>query len=152
LGKIVLQVQSRVIESGKQTPAFDDVRIEIDGAEISVEDLIRAAVEQQIRLLQASGAKTTGDAARALRRQYLGQRARDAESPAATKGRKPAPPVSTNEPLDADRAVRQALDGFEEGAFVIVAGGKQARSRLEVLRFPFDDRVTFLRLTPLIGG
>jgi len=55
-------------------------------------------------------------------------------------------------PLDWEAQYEQAIRGFETNAFLVLAGGRQLADLDEELDLADSERITFLKLVPLIGG
>ena len=107
-------------------------------------ELIRHAVEEQVRLLGSDAARCRS----ALDRQYLSTE--DIRAQAATGVvRMPAglPPDR-----DAAEEVARAQRAFERNVFVVFAGGRQLRRLDEAVVLRLGEPVVFVRLTPLAGG
>ena len=54
--------------------------------------------------------------------------------------------------LDWKRQYERGMEAFEENQVLILVNDRQAESLDEVIEVGPDTRVTFLRLTPLVGG
>jgi hypothetical protein len=107
-------------------------------------ELIRLAVEEQVRLLRGDAARCQ----RALERQYLS--AEDIAVQAATGVvRMPSGgPGASDVAVEVTRAHR----AFEQNVFVVFAGGRQLRRLDEQIVLRLGEPVVFLRLAPLVGG
>ena len=57
-----------------------------------------------------------------------------------------------SQPVDANEAVTNAIEAFDDGLYLIAIEGKEYRSLDEQLFLEEDSRVTFIRLTMLAGG
>lgn len=62
-----------------------------------------------------------------------------------------------NQPLkkrsvDFDKQVEAALKGFESNSFFVLIGGKQVDNLSTLVDFTESSNVSFVKLTPLIGG
>lgn len=119
--------------------------------QITVAELIRRTVTEQIRELLARYRLDYAAAQCALDRHYLTPQeitlqARQGE---ITVARKPAaiPPE-----IDVEAAVRKALHAFESQAYFILIEGAQMERLDQELRFTPGASVVFLRLMPLVGG
>ena len=55
-------------------------------------------------------------------------------------------------PVDAEAQCRQALKAFEQNGFFILIDDRQVEDLDEVIELKVDTSVSFLRLTPLVGG
>lgn len=54
--------------------------------------------------------------------------------------------------LDAEKAVYEALAGFQKNAFFVIIDGKQKADLAEEIVLTDQSEVHFIRLTPLVGG
>ena len=139
-----MQVQVRSKVPGGTGAGLPDVLVDLATDITTSAELIRVAVEEQVRLLR-------GDAAgcrRALDRQYLSME--DIRAQAATGVVR----MPTGEPAAPDVAaeVARAHRAFERNVFVVFAGGRQLRLLDEEIVLRLGEPVLFLRLTPLAGG
>jgi hypothetical protein len=137
-----VQVRSKV--PGADGDDLPDVLVDLATSVTTVAELIRLAVEEQVRLLR-------GDAAhcqRALARQYLSTE--DIRAQAATGVVRM--PASVPDPGDLAAEVARAHRAFERNVFVVLASGRQLRELDEEIVLRLDEPVVFLRLTPLAGG
>jgi hypothetical protein len=139
-----VQVQVRSKVPGGTGAGLPDVLVDLATDITTSAELIRVAVEEQVRLLR-------GDAAgcrRALDRQYLSME--DIRAQAATGVVR----MPTGEPAAPDVAaeVARAHRAFERNVFVVFAGGRQLRLLDEEIVLRLGEPVLFLRLTPLAGG
>jgi len=136
-----IEVRSRMPgRSGEDLPA---VLVRLADDRTTVRELIRRAVEEQIRELSADAARCR----RILDRQYLSDD--DLPAQAATGAirmpRQAASPDVTEEVARAHRA-------FARGTFVIFAGGRQAVGLDDEVTLRLGEPVVFLRLVALVGG
>ena len=137
-----VQVRSKV--PGANGDELPEVLVDLASEVTTAAELIRLAVEQQIRLHQGDAARCQ----RALDRQYLS--AGDIRAQAATGVvRMPSgvPPAR-----DMAAEVARAQRAFERTVFVVFAGGRQVRGLDEEFALRPGEPVVFLRLTPLAGG
>jgi len=140
----VVQVQVRSKLPGAIGDGLPEVLVDLATAVTTVADLIRLAVEEQIRLLRGDAARCR----RALDRQYLS--VEDIREQAATGVvRMPAgPPAAPDVAVEVARAHR----AFERNVFVVFVGGRQLLGLDEEIVPRLGEPVVFLRLTPLAGG
>jgi hypothetical protein len=137
-----IEVRSRIPGGAGDAPP--SVLVKLESSRMSVRELIRCAVEEQVRdrnRLSARGRE-------ALDRQYLS----DAEIRAQAAGgtiRYRAPEAT---PLDPTKEVARAHQAFAEGVFVIFSGGRQATGLDDEIEVRVGEPVMFLRLVPLVGG
>jgi len=140
----VLQVKVRGVVSGVDRYGMPDVLVEFAGERTTVSELIRRAVEEQIRLLGVDVARCRT----VLDRQYLA--AAEIRAQAATGVvRMPAPRL---DPPDVAEEVARAHRAFERNVFVLFVAGRQVDRLDEEIVLRPGDPVVFLRLTALVGG
>ena len=137
-----IEVRSRTPgRSGEDLPAVL-VRLADDRA--TVRELIRRAVEEQIRELRADAARCR----RILDRPYLSDD--DLRAQAATGAiRMPRQAAAS---LDVTEEVARAHRAFARGTFVVFAGGRQAVGLDDEVTLRLGEPVVFLRLVALVGG
>ncbi len=137
-----IEVRSRVPgTSGDGLPA---VLVRLADDRSTVRELIRRAVEEQVRELRADAAHCR----RVLDRQYLSDddlRAQAATGAIRMPSQPPADPNVTTEVARAHRA-------FARGTFVIFVGGRQVVDLDEEVALRLGEPVVFLRLVALVGG
>ncbi|MEV6140525.1 hypothetical protein AB0L63_31705 [Nocardia sp. NPDC051990] len=132
-----IEVRSRVPGmSGDDLPA---VLVGLADDRTTVRELIRRAVEEQIRELRADAARCR----RILDRQYL--------SAQATTSAIRMPQQAPGDP-DVTEEVARAHRAFARGTFVIFAGGRQVADLDEEVTLRLGEPVLFLRLVALVGG
>jgi hypothetical protein len=124
-----IEVRSRV--SGAVGEDLPTVLLEWESETVTARELVRRAVEEQIRVLNTG----PGTRHKALDRQY--QQAGDPQRAAE---------------VDVEAEVRRALRAFERGVFTVFTGGRQVGSLDEELRITLGEPVVFLRLVALQGG
>jgi hypothetical protein len=137
-----VKVSSKVPgEDGNRLP---EVLVDLEADVTTAGELIRRAVEEQVRLLSGDAARCR----RALERQYLSMEDIRAQA-AAGVVRMPA-----HGPAERDIAeeVTRAQRAFERNVFAVFAGGRQLRRLDEAVVLRLGEPVVFLRLTPLAGG
>ena len=63
-------------------------------------------------------------------------------------------PRATSAPraIDAERQVYIALDAFQKNGFFVLVDDLQAESLEQVVRLRSGTEVSFVKLTPLVGG
>ena len=137
-----VKVSSKVPGANEDT--LPEVLVDLEADVTTAGELIRRAVEEQVRLL-------SGDAARgrrALDRQYLSTEDIRAQA-AAGVVRMPARGPAERDPAE---EVERAQRAFERNVFALFAGGRQLRRLDEVIVLRLGEPVVFVRLTPLAGG
>lgn len=137
-----VKVSSKV--PGANGDTLPEVLVDLEADVTTAGELIRHAVEEQVRLLRGDAARCR----RALDRQYLSTEDIHAQA-AAGVVRMPAR-VSTER--DTAEEVDRAQRAFERNVFALFAGGRQLRRLDEVIVLRLGEPVVFVRLTPLAGG
>jgi hypothetical protein len=140
----MVQVQVRSKRPGANDDGLPDVQVDIAPEATTAAELIRLAVEEQVRLLRGDARRCR----RALDRQYLS--AEDIRAQAASGVVRM--PASAPAVPDAAAEVARAHRAFERNLFAVFAGGRQVRRLDEEIVLGLDQPVVFLRLTPLAGG
>jgi len=150
LATCTVEVRSRVV--GQTAADLDPVLLELVEEQITVSELIRRTVEEQVRDLLTRRRLEAPEVQAALNQQYLTTQ-EVAEQSQAGKVSLHAP-AERNVPsrIDTPAEVAKALRAFEAGRFFIFADGRQVEGLDEVLSFEQQASVTFLRLMPLVGG
>lgn len=140
----VLQVKVRAVVSGADRDGMPDVLVELASERTTVGELIRRAVEEQIRSLGVDVPRCRT----VLRRQYLS--AAEIRAQASTgMVRTPSPRL---DPPDVTEEVARAYRAFERDVFVLFVGGRQVHRLAEEIVLRPGEPVVFLRLTALVGG
>jgi hypothetical protein len=146
-----IEVRSRGLQATSQEPGLPTIVLDLLHEEITVAELIRRTVEEQIRELQMSRKLNAQQVQRTLNRQYLTQ---DEVDEQAVTGMVclPAPSQIGEQRISAEAEVRKAWRAFEKQAYVLIADGRRMTSLDEKIIFRPGSSATFLRLVPLIGG
>lgn len=116
--------------------ALQELRFEVQNERLTVRELIRQRVHQEVSLYNLSqpgyfrGLVQPSDAEATLNGYRLRQRRQ----------------------IDWEQQAEQALLAFERNGFFILVGDHQAESLDEVIEIGEDTTVTFLKLVPLVGG
>lgn len=146
-----IEVRSRVVGQSQTDLMPSNVVLDLLNESITVAELIQQTVDEQIRDLLLNRKLDAEQMQRILDRQYLTDadvRRQAAEgvvrSPSAKSVRIPQ--------IDTAEEVRKALRSFDQQTYMIVVDGHQAESLDELLTLKATSKVTFLRLTPLVGG
>lgn len=140
-----IEIRCRSLLAPQSEPELPVVALDILDHDITAAELIRRTVEEQIRELLVSYRLDAAQAQRALNRLYLIEQEIQAQE---AGGRIRYAPLQ----IDSAVEVRRALRAFEKGAYLLVVDGRRVQRLDERLTFRPGCRVTFLRLTPLIGG
>ena len=151
MAELTVEVRSRVVGESPEAPDLAPVSLRLLDERLSVAELIRRTVEEQVRELTVRRRLDGEQARRALDRHYL-----SAEEVAAQAHRGavrfPSGRPATAAPLDPEAEVGKALRAFEAGAYVVLVDGRRVEGPDEVVPFAPGTKVTFLRLMPLVGG
>lgn len=110
--------------------------LEFPKSRITVEDLIRRRAEEEVRLHNAR--LISGES----RHANLSARERALRSPKKHRGA----------PIDPRAQGDRAVEAFGRNAFFVLVNDRQAESLTETIEIGLDTPITFLKLTPLIGG
>ncbi|GLW30525.1 hypothetical protein [Actinoplanes regularis] len=136
-----VEVRSRVTGTSEGLPP---VLVRLVGEGTTARELIRRAVEEQIRLAGADASRCR----RALDRQFLSDD--DLRVQAGTGViRMPSRPVR---PPVVEEEVARAHRAFSRGTFVMFNGGRQVAGLDELVTVRLGEPVVFLRLVALVGG
>jgi hypothetical protein len=153
MADIQIEVTSRIAGARPNEAGMDPVIVRLLEQRITVADLIRRTVEEQVRDLTLKRKLSLEQAHRTLDRQYLTDA--DVESQ-AEHGRIGMPGSRQNRAsppeIDVDREVEKAQHAFNARAFYILVDGRQMESLDDELVFAPGVKVVFLRLMPLVGG
>lgn len=126
------------------------IRLELASERISIRELIKRAVTEQIKELferqhiEAETVKMT------LTRHYL--TAKDVEIQAETGPIRMPSEYRQTECVSLDQEIANALRGFTAQAFRVVVDGVVMDSLDDEIVLKPKTKITFLRLTPLVGG
>ncbi|MEO6891426.1 MAG: hypothetical protein ABI324_20760, partial [Ktedonobacteraceae bacterium] len=145
------EVCSRSLQTTSQEPGLPTIVLDFLHEEITVAELIRRTVEEQVRELQVARKLNAGEARRILNKQYLTQEEVDEQAAAGLVSL----PVGTRagEPdIAIADEVRRACRAFKKQAYLIITDGRRMTSLDEKILFRPGSSVTFIRLIPLIGG
>ncbi len=144
-----VEVRSRIVGTTKPEEGLPNIALELLNEQLTVRDLISQTVEEQIRDLLLHQKLDTDKARNILHRQYL----TDADVQAQSKtGAVKVPSEKPQRPIAIPNEVEKALDAFERGVYLVVVDGSQADTLDKVLTLTPTSKITFLRLTPLVGG
>lgn len=152
MAPVTVEVRSRVVGGSPDEPVLAPVQLDLPEETITVAELIRRTVEEQVRELRVRQYLDLEQARRALDRQYL--TAEEIVAQAERGAIRPRPPRRALHPRQVDPAaeVERALRAFEAGAYLILVDGQRVERLDEEVRFAPGTTVTFLRLMPLVGG
>lgn len=144
-----VKVQSRIIGPTNPNEQLPPVALELLNETLTVRELITETVREQIRELKLRRKLNATETRIILQRQYLNKR--DIEKQ-ANKGVVKLPEVQSDTELDESAAIHEALRAFNEQVFVIIVDGQQQNELEDVVTLSATSKITFIRLTPLVGG
>jgi hypothetical protein len=122
--------------TGKELASLD---LQLEAEHVTVAELIRARVHQEVRTRNASSAV-------APHFNGLVQPERtELELNGERRGRRPRP-------VDADRQTEVALNAFERGQILLLVDDRQVEELDHEVTLRPGSTVTFLKLVPLVGG
>jgi hypothetical protein len=154
-----VEVQQRTADAGRSGSPPDPVILRLLEERLTVESLIRRTVEEQLRDLTLAPNLDAWAARQTLDRWYPADTA--AEATACDSVRTPPSPQTDvlrffthtyAGRLDPAAETERALRAFAAGSFFILVNGRQVERLDEEIGFAADCTVTFLRVTPLVGG
>jgi hypothetical protein len=147
-----VEVRSLVAGAPAGQDGPDPVLLRLLDERLTLAELIRRTVEEQVRELIGRRRLDAAGAQRVLDRQYLTRAEVDAQAGVQGAVRFPSRRAGRAGGIDPGAEVQRALDGFRQRSYHVFVDGRQAESLDEVVRLDPGTRVTFLRLTPLAGG
>ncbi|OOW00683.1 hypothetical protein [Pseudomonas sp. MF4836] len=142
-------VHSYCLKGARQEPLLPPVTLKPTSLTLTVAELIRLTVGQQIAALSVQHWLQHLSAREALDRQYLSER--DVLQQ-ARQGAVAMPQASAPPDLDVGVEVERALKGFETRAFRVLHNGVMLQSLDESIELSPPSTLAFIRLVPLIGG
>jgi hypothetical protein len=147
----VIEVRNRIVGVSPDAPQLPTIVLDLLHEKLTTAELIASTVEEQIRDLLINRKIDMEQARATLNRQYLtDDEARQMAERGAIRYRT-AEPADLPQ-IDTPTEIQRALEGFKQRAYLIYVDGVEAESLDDVLTFSPNSKVTFLRLTPLVGG
>jgi tRNA A37 N6-isopentenylltransferase MiaA len=143
-----IAVRTQVFGGISDAPQLPEVLLSFQ--HLTVAELIQRSVEAQIRELHRQHQMDAQQVRRALERQYL-TTSEITEQAQQGAVRFPSKPHTTLQ-IDTKIETKKALKAFTDGAYIILVNGQQVESLEAEITLNQDTKVTFLRLTPLVGG
>ncbi|MDA3646307.1 hypothetical protein LZ318_28845 [Saccharopolyspora indica] len=140
----MIEIEVRGRRNGRSDDDLPTVLVRLSEERTTAGELIRRAVEEQIRELRADAARCR----RILDRQYLSDD--EIRAQAATGAIRP-PRRMTAGP-DVAEEVARAQRAFARGTFVVFVGGRQVVGLDQEITLLIGEPVVFLRLVALTGG
>jgi hypothetical protein len=158
-----LEVQSRIVGTPTNVSPLDPILIELLEQRITVAELIRRVVEEQIRHLIIKRSLNSEDVQYALARQYLSAsevqtQAEQGRIRLSARPPKKATKVNLEDETDSynginsESEIQKALDAFQTNQYYVLINGEPAKQLDEMLTFDVDTKISFVRITPLVGG
>lgn len=153
MAELCLPIQSYALRGAESEEMVPTVQLNLDSERISVAELIRRTLIEQLSELTVKGMLDAVMARDRIARQYL-TAAEIAEQAQSGSVRGPlAPDKAPVAPqFDVDHEVEKAWRGFERRAFRLVVDGQMPTGLEDQLSLRPDSKIAFMRLTPLVGG
>ena len=142
-------VHSYCLKGARQEPLLPPVTLTPGSMTLTVAELIRLTVAEQIAALSAQHWQQHLSVREALDRQYLSER--DIRQQ-AREGAVVMPQAREAPDVDVDAEVERALKGFEARAFRVLHNGVMLQRLDESIELTPPSTLAFIRLVPLIGG
>jgi hypothetical protein len=143
---LTVAVRSRVVGGSNPDDHLSQVALDLLNETLTIRELIAHTVEEQIRDLELQRKLDNDHIQQILNRQYL----TDAEVQAqAQDGVIKMPKVDKR---GVEYHIQTAQTAFQKGVYVIVIDGVQADALDSMVTLKPTSKITFLRLTPLVGG
>lgn len=142
-------VHSYCLKGARQEPLLPPVTLTPTSLTLTVAELIRLAVAEQIAALLARHSRQQESVRELLDRQYLSERDILQQ---ANEGAIAMPQASASLDLDVGVEAERALKGFETRAFRILHNGVMLQRLDESIELSPPSTLAFIRLLPLIGG
>src|SRR5690348_1282693 len=125
-----LHVHSRIVGARPNAPTLEPVILALLEQRLTVAELIRLTVEEQVRDLMVKRRLALEEAQEVLDRHYAGQPAAPAVDPSA-KSYKPRT-------ISAKRETERAQRAFVESRYVIIVNGRRVETLDEEINFDLD--------------
>lgn len=142
-------VHSYCLKGARQEPLLPPVTLTPASSTLTVAELIRLTVAEQIAALSVQHWLAQVSVREVLDRQYLSER--DIRQQAC-EGAVVMPQASAPPDLDVGVEVERALKGFESRAFRVLHNGVMLQRLDESIVLSPPSTLAFIRLVPLIGG
>ena len=143
-----VEVRSRIVgTTNEEQPP--NVGIDLLNDSLTVKELISLTVEEQIRDLFIHRKLDAEKARQILQRQYLTETDVQEQS---VHGVVKHPTEKPQKEIDPQTEITKAHQGFQQSTYIIVIDGKQIEKLDEVVTLTAQSKITFVRITPLVGG
>lgn len=148
---LTIEVHSKVFGGLQESPKLAPVFLNLLEEHLTVAELIRRSVEEQVRELVIKRQMDAQQVRHALDRHYLTavEIAEQAEHGAV---RYPSNRATEVPQINPKVEVQKALRAFEAGSYIILVNGQQVEHLDQELSVSSNTKVTFLRLMPVVGG
>lgn len=144
-------IHSKIVGAKQSDDLPSNISLEFLTEKIRVRELISNTVEEQIRDMLINRRLDAQQAEKILNRQYLLESEVSSQAKLGAV-RVPSSKNSQSPNLILEREIDKALRSFERQGFMIVVDGEQVHDLDEYVTLKATSKVTFMRLTPLVGG
>ncbi|TNF79141.1 hypothetical protein FGE05_26660 [Pseudomonas sp. ICMP22404] len=144
-----LVVHSYCLKGARQEPLLSPVTLTPTSSTLTVAELIRLTVAEQIAALSVQHWLEQAAVREVLDRQYLSER--DIRRQAG-EGAIVMPQAKASPQLDLDVEIERALKGFESLAFRVLHNGVMLQNLDDLIDVSPPSTIAFIRLMPLVGG
>jgi len=146
-----IEIRSKIVGAKQGDELPPTISLDLLNEKLTLRELISNAVEEQIRDMLINRRLDTAQAEKILNRQYLleSEVANQAKSGAI---RIPSLKNTQSNNLILEKEIEKALRSFEQQGFLVVVDGEQVQELDEYVTLRATSKVTFMRLTPLVGG
>jgi hypothetical protein len=147
---ISVEVRSRIVGRRLELPELPCVALELLHERLTIAELIHRTVEEQIRDLLINRQLDHGQVREILERQYLTAPEISQQVKAGKVGLPTTPRPKPS--INVQGEIQKALKAFDDNVFLVVVDGQQADTLEQEVTLHPTSKITFLRLTPLVGG
>jgi hypothetical protein len=144
-------IHSKIVGAKQGDNLPSNISLEFLTEKITVRELISNTVEEQIRDMLINRRLDAQQAEKILNRQYLLESEISSQAKSGAI-RVPSSKNAQSPSLILEREIDKALRSFERQGFMIVVDGEQVQELDEYVTLKATSKVTFMRLTPLVGG
>jgi hypothetical protein len=144
-----LVVHSYCLKGARQEPLLPPVTLTPTSSTLTVAELIRLTVAEQIAALSVQHWLEQAAVREVLDRQYLSERDIRRQT---GEGAIVMPQAKASPKLDLDIEIERALKGFETLAFRVLHNGVMLQNLDDLIDVSPPSTIAFIRLMPLIGG
>ncbi|CDF96328.1 MULTISPECIES: hypothetical protein [unclassified Pseudomonas] len=144
-----LVIHSYCLKGARQEPLLPPVSLTPTSSTLTVAELIRLTVAEQIAALSVQHCLEQAAMREVLDRQYLSERDIRRQ---ASEGAILMPQAKASPQLDVDVEIERALKGFETRAFRVLHNGVMLQNLDDLIEVSPPSTIAFIRLMPLIGG